>query len=95
MCDGWGLATAAIVIVPTGLKEALMPTTSLPLYKVGALALTRAALGAGVGLLVADRLELRTRRAVGGVLLAVGLLSTVPLVMSIVEGIGASGPSAS
>jgi hypothetical protein len=95
MHDGWGLASAAIVIVPTGLKEALMPTTSLPLYKVGALALTRAALGAGVGLLVADRLEPRARRAVGGVLLAVGLLSTVPLVVTIVEGIGTSGTSES
>jgi hypothetical protein len=95
MHEGWGLALAAIVIVPTGLKETLMPTTSLPLYKVGALALTRVALGAGVGLLVADRLEPPTRRAVGGVLLAVGLLSTVPLVVSIVDGIGASDTSAS
>lgn len=71
-----------------------MPNTTLPLYKVGALALTRAALGAGIGLLVADRLEPRTRRVVGGVLVAVGLVSTVPLVASIVKGIVSTGTSA-
>lgn len=71
-----------------------MPNTTLPLYEVGALALTRAALGAGIGLLVADRLEPRTRRLVGGVLLAVGLVPTVPLVASIVKGIGSTGSSA-
>lgn len=68
-----------------------MPTTSLSLIKVGALAGTRAALGVGVGLLVADRLEPRTRRAVGGTLLGVGLVSTVPLVVAIVRGIGSPG----
>ena len=71
-----------------------MPNTTLPLYKVGALALTRAALGAGIGLLATDRLEPRTRRLVGGVLVAVGLVSTVPLVASIVKGIGSPGTSA-
>ncbi len=72
-----------------------MPTTSLSLMKIGALAATRAALGAGVALLVADRLEPRSRRAVGGALLAVGLVSTVPLVVSIVRGIGSPvGPTA-
>lgn len=70
-----------------------MPTTTLSLIKIGALAGTRAALGAGVGLLVADRLQPRTRRAVGTALLAVGVASTVPLVLSIVHGIGSPGPS--
>ncbi|MDQ1247011.1 MAG: hypothetical protein QG597_1381 [Actinomycetota bacterium] len=64
-----------------------MPTTRMPLIEVGALATTRAALGAGVGLLVADRLEPRTRRKVGAVLLGVGLVSTVPLVVAIVRGV--------
>ncbi len=68
-----------------------MPTTTLSLIKISALAGTRAALGAGVGLLLADRLEPGTRRAVGGVLLAVGVASTVPLVVSIVRGMGAPG----
>ncbi len=68
-----------------------MPTTTLSLIKISALAGTRAALGAGVGLLLADRLEPGTRRAVGGALLAVGVASTVPLVVSIVRGMGAPG----
>ena len=71
-----------------------MPTTTVSLIKIGALAGTRAALGAGVGLLVADRLEPGTRRAVGTTLLAVGVVSTVPLVLSIVHGIGSAGTSA-
>ena len=40
---------------------------------------TRAALGAGVGLLLADHLSAEQRRAVGWTLLAVGVVSTVPL----------------
>lgn len=64
-----------------------MPSTSLSLVKVGSLAITRAMLGAGVGLLVAERLEPRQQRAVGGALLAVGLVTTVPLVVSILRGV--------
>ena len=40
---------------------------------------TRVALGAGIGLLLADRLNDDQRRAVGWTLLAVGALTTVPL----------------
>jgi len=40
---------------------------------------TRVALGAGIGLLLADHLNDDKRRAVGWTLLAVGALSTVPL----------------
>ena len=43
------------------------------------IASTRAALGAGVGLLVADRLSREQRRAVGWTLLGVGVISTIPL----------------
>jgi hypothetical protein len=71
-----------------------MPTTTMPLFSVGALALTRAALGAGVGLLVADRLEPRMRRVVGVGLLAVGVATTIPVVASIVTGIGSTDRSA-
>jgi hypothetical protein len=69
-----------------------MPMTSLSLSRVGALALTRAALGVGVGLLAADRLQPRTRHVVGGALLAVGVVSTVPLLVSILQGIGSTNP---
>ena len=44
---------------------------------------TRAAFGAGVGLLVADRLNKDQRRAVGWTLLAVGLISTIPIAMQV------------
>jgi hypothetical protein len=44
---------------------------------------TRAAFGAGVGLLVADRLNNDQRRAVGWTLLAVGLITTIPIVLQV------------
>jgi hypothetical protein len=68
-----------------------MHETTMPLYEIGALALTRAALGAGIGLLVAGRLAPRTRRVLGVALLAVGLASTVPVVRSIVHGVESEG----
>ena len=40
---------------------------------------TRAALGAGVALLLADRLSAEQRRAVGWTLVAVGAITTIPL----------------
>jgi len=47
------------------------------------LAGTRVALGAGLGLLIADKLSLDARKGAGVALLAVGLLSTVPIVVGI------------
>ena len=44
---------------------------------------TRGMLGAGLGLLLANRLSDVQRRRIGGSLLAVGLLSTIPLAMHI------------
>jgi hypothetical protein len=46
---------------------------------------TRVALGAGLGLLLADQLSPSTRRAVGWALLAVGILSTPPLAMHVLS----------
>lgn len=70
-----------------------MPTTKLSVIKVGAIAGTRAALGAGVGLLIADKFDERTRKAVGVGLVTVGLLSTFPLAITVVKGIGTPGSS--
>ena len=47
---------------------------------------TRAALGAGLGLLLADRLSADQRRAIGWTLFAVGALSTVPLAIEVFGG---------
>ena len=47
---------------------------------------TRAALGAGIGLLVADRLSREQRRAVGWTLVAVGAITTIPLAAEVLFG---------
>ena len=44
---------------------------------------TRIALGAGIGLLLADKLNVDRRKGAGWALLAVGLLTTIPLVMKV------------
>jgi hypothetical protein len=60
-----------------------MKRTSLSMPEIGLIAGTRAALGAGVGLLLADRLEPGQRRAIGWTLLAVGVASTVPILVQL------------
>lgn len=47
------------------------------------LAGTRAALGAGVGLLVAGKLSRDTRKGAGWTLLVFGILSTIPLAIDV------------
>lgn len=47
------------------------------------IAATRGMLGAGIGLLVADRIKKRKRKALGLTLLAIGALSTIPLVADV------------
>jgi hypothetical protein len=44
---------------------------------------TRVALGAGIGLLLADRLTDDQRRAVGWTLMLIGAISTVPLAIEV------------
>jgi hypothetical protein len=61
----------------------LMKTVSLTLPEIALLAGTRAALGAGMGLLLADKLNVEQRQAVGWTLFAVGLVTTIPLVAEV------------
>jgi len=49
-------------------------------------------LGAGIGLLLADRLSDDRRKAVGWTLLAVGAVSTIPLAAEIIFGREADAP---
>ena len=56
---------------------------TLTLPELGLIAGTRVALGAGIGLLIADRLNDDQRRAAGWTLFAVGALSTVPLAANV------------
>jgi hypothetical protein len=60
-----------------------MRETRITLPELGLVAGTRAALGAGLGLLLADRLPEGQRRAVGWTLLLVGAVSTVPLAFEV------------
>jgi putative Ca2+/H+ antiporter (TMEM165/GDT1 family) len=57
----------------------------LPGPEIGILAATRAMLGAGVGLMVADKLSERHRKVIGRTLFLIGALSTIPLVKDIVR----------
>jgi hypothetical protein len=68
-----------------------MTETRIPLSVLDLIAGTRAALGAGIGLLVADRLSKRQRRTVGWTLLLIGVLSTGPLLFEV---LGHRRPSA-
>lgn len=60
-----------------------MKETHLTFPELALIAGTRAAAGAGVGLLLANRLSESQRRAVGWTLLLVGALTTVPLVLEV------------
>ena len=44
---------------------------------------TRAALGAGLALLLADKLDRRERRAVGWTLFVIGAATTIPLALEV------------
>lgn len=61
-----------------------MKETSLSIPEIGLIAGTRMALGAGLGLLLADKLSSDQRRGAGWALFAVGVLSTFPLVMDVI-----------
>jgi len=55
-----------------------MRTITLPLPVFGFVVATRAALAAGLGLLLADKLSAERRRTVGLTLVALGAVTTVP-----------------
>jgi hypothetical protein len=56
-----------------------MKQANLPLPELGMIAGTRAMLGAGLGLLLADKFPQTTRKQLGWTLFLVGALSTIPL----------------
>ena len=60
-----------------------MIKTEVTLPQIGLIAATRALLGAGVGLLLADKLSAESRKAVGWTLVAVGVLTTIPLALEV------------
>lgn len=60
-----------------------MRETKVTLPELALLAGTRGALGAGVGLLLADCLSSQQRKAIGWTLVGVGALTTIPLAFEI------------
>jgi hypothetical protein len=60
-----------------------MRHASLTLPEIVAVAATRAAGGAGLALLLGDRLKPEQRRTVGWTLLAIGVLTTIPLIADV------------
>ena len=56
-----------------------MKRTEIALPELGLIASTRGLHGAGVGLLLADHISEKPRRAVGWTLLLIEALSTIPL----------------
>src|SRR5258708_7645246 len=64
----------------------VMRETKIPLPELALIAGTRAALGAGLALLLADRLPDSQRRAVGWTLLLMGALTTIPLAFEVLGG---------
>ncbi len=72
-----------------------MREVQVTLPELGLLVGTRAALGAGLGLLLADYLPEGQRKAVGWTLFLVGVVSTVPLAFEMLGKIRASSQAGS
>ena len=69
-----------------------MKRLDLSFPEFGFIVATRAALGAGIGLLAADKLRSRNRHRLGAALLAVGMLTTIPAAFLLFRQLGpASG----
>ena len=60
-----------------------MKKAELTLPEIALIAGTRGMLGAGVGLLLADRLNDDQRKAIGWTLFIVGTISTIPLAIEV------------
>jgi hypothetical protein len=60
-----------------------MKQIQLPIPELMGIAATRGMLGAGLALLLGDRLEDRQRRRLGAVLTAIGVVSTIPFMWDI------------
>ena len=62
-----------------------MKKSELTLPEIALIAGTRAMIGAGAGLLLADRLNDDQRKAIGWTLLIIGAISTIPLAMEVLS----------
>ncbi|MBS1724563.1 MAG: hypothetical protein JSS66_16600 [Armatimonadetes bacterium] len=62
-----------------------MRKASMSLPEIGAIALTRGLGGAGAALLMSDKVPEKRKKTIGIALLAVGALSTVPLLIDLFQ----------
>jgi hypothetical protein len=84
--DGEPLAAEGLPGQQAGhIEETTMWSTQLRLPELGLIAGTRGLLGAGIGLLLADKLDDRRRRGVGWTLVAIGVATTIPLAMLVLS----------
>lgn len=61
-----------------------MKTYPVTVPEMALVAITRGAAGAGLGLLLGEKLAAETRRAVGWTLLAIGIVTTIPIIAALV-----------
>jgi uncharacterized protein len=64
-----------------------MKNVLLNLPTFGFIVSTRAALGAGIGLLLSERLPVQRRRAVGRTLIGIGAASTIPAAIAVIRSV--------
>ena len=62
-----------------------MRKSVLTIPEIGLIGMTRAALGAGLALLLADKFGRQERRAVGWTLFLVGVATTAPLILDVLS----------
>ena len=62
-----------------------MRKSILTVPEIGLIGITRVALGAGLALLLGEKLNRDERRAAGWSLFLIGALTTVPLVLNVLE----------
>jgi len=63
----------------------MMKERKLKLSDVALIATTRGMLGAGIGLLLSGKLNKDQRRAAGWALVAVGAVTTIPILMNLLD----------
>lgn len=71
--------------VPWNTEQNLMKRTALSIPEIALIGGTRAALGAGLALLLGSRLNNDQRRAVGWTLVAVGAITTIPIAVQLIR----------
>jgi hypothetical protein len=80
---GYRAAFLALLILQKQPKFSIVKDIQLTRPELAFIIATRAMIGAGIALLLADRLSAEQRKAVGATLALVGLVTTIPAVWAI------------